>query len=356
MGVGIGVLAQPQLVVRFMVVKSRRELNRAVLVGGIFILMMTGVAFTVGNLSNAYFVKHGPLFAGQVAKTINADKGLAVLQLMKKNEAGQWVTLCDEKGVPKTAPVVLARDVPSVQTKGADGKGITVEQGRSISVVYAKGNPDNIIPTYITSAMPKWFEVLFLLTLLSAAMSTLSSQFHTIGTSLGRDVYEQLTGGPSGTDTRRSMHVVRIGMIFGIILAVSIGYRARSDYIIARATAIFFGLCASTFLSAFIGALFFKRMTKAGAIASMITGFLVTAFWLVFVKAAEAKAIGVVQLLTGGKDSILAAFPNWPVVDPLVVAFPLSALVAVGVSLATRPPARPHLARCFDSVDADGRA
>ncbi len=41
-----------------MTVKSDRELNRAVLVGGIFILMMTGVAFTVGALSNVYFYNH----------------------------------------------------------------------------------------------------------------------------------------------------------------------------------------------------------------------------------------------------------------------------------------------------------
>ena len=52
LGVGIGVLAQPQLAVRFMTVKSKRELNRAVLVGGIFILVMTGVAFVVGSLTN----------------------------------------------------------------------------------------------------------------------------------------------------------------------------------------------------------------------------------------------------------------------------------------------------------------
>lgn len=54
-GVGIGVLAQPQLSVKFMTVKSGRELNRAVLSGGIFILFMTGVAFSVGALSNVAF-------------------------------------------------------------------------------------------------------------------------------------------------------------------------------------------------------------------------------------------------------------------------------------------------------------
>jgi len=63
LGVGIGVLAQPQLVVRFMTAKDNRSLNRAVLIGGIFILMMTGVAFTVGALTNVYFYQH----TGQIA-------------------------------------------------------------------------------------------------------------------------------------------------------------------------------------------------------------------------------------------------------------------------------------------------
>ena len=35
LGVGIGVLAQPQLVVRFMTVKSDRELNRGVIIGAV---------------------------------------------------------------------------------------------------------------------------------------------------------------------------------------------------------------------------------------------------------------------------------------------------------------------------------
>ncbi len=55
LGVGIGVLSQPQLIVRFMTVKSNRELNRAVLIGGIFILMAVGVPFIVGPLTNVYF-------------------------------------------------------------------------------------------------------------------------------------------------------------------------------------------------------------------------------------------------------------------------------------------------------------
>ena len=363
MGVGIGVVAQPQLVVRFMTVKSKRELNRAALIGGIFILMMTGVAFTVGALSNTYFSQHGPLLTGKVLKVINAEKGHAVLGLVRKNDAGQWVDVTDEKtGEIKKAPVVLAKDVAPVAPD--------IVQGRSISIVYAKGNPDQIIPTFITSAMPRWFGLVFLLTLLAAAMSTLSSQFHTLGTGIGRDVFERLTGGPSAAHPERTTKVVRIGIIVGVLMALAFGYFSRGGYIIARATAIFFGLCASAFLPAFIGGLFFKRMTRAGAIASMIVGFLATGFWLLFVKAQEAGSIGLVQRVlpeslseaackAAGQPfvpSLLADYPNWPVVDPLLVALPLSLLTAIVVSLLTKPPDAAHVGKCFAPSRSDKSA
>ncbi len=338
LGVGVGVLAQPQLVVRFMTVKSRQQLNRGVLIGGLFIFVIPGTAYVVGSLSNAYFVKHGDLLAGRVIKTLDADKGQVVLQLTRRDETGQWV---DIEG--KQVPAVLDRTetAPGESPGGTSESGIV--RGRSVAIVYAGGNSDQIIPAYITHAMPSWFGLLFLLTLLAAAMSTLASQFHALGTSISRDVYEQLTGTHGG-----SIGVNRIGIILGIVLAGVIAYYARGGYIIARATAIFFGLCSSAFLPAYLGGLFFKRMTRAAAIASMLTGFVVTALWLLLVKAKEAESIGLVQLLTNGKSSILAEYPNWPVVDPIVVALPLSCLVALVVSLLTRPSDQAHINRCFE--------
>ena len=361
MGVGIGVLAQPQLVVRFMTVKSKRELNRAVLVGGVFILMMTGVAFTTGALSNAYFSLHGAMMTGRVVKEIDKAKGHAILQLMKKNDAGAWVDVVDDKGEGKKAPVVLDAAKPFLDTTVGEGdKAAPLAQGRSISIVYAKGNPDQIIPTFIKTALPRWFGLVFTLTMLSAAMSTLSSQFHTLGTGMGRDVFETLSRRPAavtaqGGHSGRTVLIVRLAIVVGIVIAATLGTYARGGYIIARATAIFFGLCASTFLPTFVGGLFWKRMTRSGAVASMIVGFLITAFWLLFIKEAEAKAIGLVQWVTSGKTSLLADCPNWPVVDPLVVALPISILVAVVVSLMTRPPAEEHVKKCFAKAPAERR-
>ncbi len=270
LGVGVGVLAQPQLAVRFMTVKDDRALNRAVLVGGPFIFMMTGVAFTVGALSNAYFYK----------------------------------------------------------TQGL------------ISVAVAKGNTDLIIPEYINSSMPELFVILFMLALLAAAMSTLSSQFHTMGTAIGHDFYrEYLKKGEYG----KSVTVTKLGIAITILASVVLAYILPIS-IIARATAIFFGLCAAAFLPVYAGALFWKRMTKEGAIASLIVGTVSSLFWLTFVHAKEAASLGISQALFG-KATLLSG--TWTVVDPILVATPLALVVAVVVSLATKPPSEEHLKACY---------
>ena len=273
LGVGIGVLAMPQLVVRFMTVKSNRELNRGVLIGGIFILMMTGVAFTVGALSNVYFM----------------------------------------------------------QNLG------------NISMNVAAGNADSIIPIYINDATPEWFVYLFMLTLLAAAMSTSSSQFHTQGSAIGRDIYETLTHKKGG----KSILVTRVGIVVAMIIAVTLGY-ILPENIIARGTAIFFGLCAAAFLPMYTSALYWKRATKAGAIAGLITGTAVTVFWYLFIHKAEAVPLGICKALFG-RDILVASMP-WPVVDPILVALPLAVLVTVIVSLITKGPKDKHLVECFRGV------
>ena len=84
-GVGIGALAQPQLSVKFMTVKSGREINRAVLSGGIFIIFMTGVAFTVGALSNVSFYNA----TGQIAiKAAGSNDG--IIPMFIKTFLPEW--------------------------------------------------------------------------------------------------------------------------------------------------------------------------------------------------------------------------------------------------------------------------
>ena len=373
LGVGIGVLAQPQLVVRFLTVQSGRELNRALVYGGVFVLLMTGVTFTVGALSNVYFFQHETV----TGKLISREDTTIVV----KREAGQKPVAfpcrllhLDSTGSNKTdihlieyGIDVLGEDnkvilpasklLPRAEITELPDRRLQVRPRATAftrAVVFDEKhqtwmcNPDSIIPIYVTQARPRWFRVVFLLTLLAAAMSTMSSQYHTLGSAIGHDVFGLWLGNRDGSASNRSIVVVRIGIIMGLILAVILGYYARGGYIIARSTAIFFGLCAAMFLPAFIGGLFWKRATKSGAFSSMIVGLLVSGFWLTFIKEAEAGALGLVRKITGGPNSLLHAYPNWPVVDPILIALPISFLVFVGVSLLTTKPSESHLRKCFD--------
>lgn len=280
MGVGIGVLAQPQLVVRFMTVKSNRELNRAVVSGGIFILMMTGVAFIVGALSNVFFF----------------------------NETGKVALL-------------------------------------------AAGGNDKIIPEFIKNYIPEWFGAIFLVTLLAAAMSTLSSQFHAMGTAIGRDVYEKGAGGKGN-----SILITKTGILVGIILSTVIAWLTSfldvSMAIIATGTALFFGLCAASFLPAYLGALYVKNMPRAAAIWGMVSGFATSAFWIFFVHKKESSSLQLCNLIFG-KPSITdgTALAPLSMVDPIFVALPISILVTLVLTLVLKPDlVKNHVDRCFEGI------
>ena len=238
LGVGIGAIAQPQLAVRFMTVKSNKELNRAVLVGGIFIFVTTFTAYVVGALSNVYFY----------------------------------------------------------QTTG------------QIAIQAAGGNVDKIIPTFINSAMPKWFTYIFLLTLLSAAMSTISTQFHVQGSSIAHDVY-------CAIKNRSSLRITRIGILIAIIIAVVLAYILPGN-IVATGTSIFFGICAVAFLPVYLCALFWKRTTFPGAVCGMAVGGIMVFVWKYLIKP------------LGGVFGVYELLP----------AFVVSIAVIIVVSLLTKAP------------------
>ena len=275
LGVGVGVLAQPQLSVRFMTVKSGKELYRALIPGGIFILMMTGVAFVVGALSNLYFM----------------------------NTAGK------------------------------------LSMAMVVDPVTQKPNIDKIIPTYIITAMPHWFGYVFMITLLAAAMSTLSGLFHAIGTSVGRDFYQQSL--LKGKHQERTVPIAKLGILFAFIMTIILGFKLEPG-IVAIATSLFFGMCAAVFLPAYVSALYWKAATKKGVITGMLVGFFTWGFWVFFVHEKESAALKLCKLIFD--KTSLATGGTLAVVDPIVIALPVSAIVTIIACLATQSAAKQKVA------------
>jgi SSS family solute:Na+ symporter len=175
-------------------------------------------------------------------------------------------------------------------------------------------------------------------------MSTSSSQFHTLGSAIGRDFFEKTVLGEK--HSRKTVIMTKLGMLVGVVATVLLGFKLPGS-IIAIATAIFFGLCASTFLPAYAGGLFWKGMTKVGAAASMVVGSLGTMLWLLFVHQKESEALGLCKFIFG--KPTLASFP-WTVVDPVVVILPVSLLTALIVSLCTKKFPGSHLHECFKNM------
>ena len=278
-GVGIGVLAQPSLIVRFMTVKSDKELNRSVLIGGIFIAIMPTTAYIVGSLSNVYFY--------------------------------------DKLG--------------------------------KIAVDVVGGNIDKIIPTFITMALPEWFVYLFLLSLIAAAMSTISSQLHTQGSAFGVDIYSTIR--EKSKQKISQISITRIGILIAIILALVMAY-ALPGSVVALGTSLFFEICAAAFLPTYIGALYWKGITREGAIAGILSGTFVSLFWLIFVFKKTATGIGICSALLG-VETILPAAP-WPFIDVMLIAVPISAIFTIVVSLLTKPPAQEVIDKAFSQIDNKG--
>ena len=284
LGVGIGVLAQPQLAVRFMTVKSDKELNRAVLSGGIFIFSMTGVAFVVGALAN--------------------------ILLFQKT-----------------------------------GK---------IAIVAAGGVNDNIIPLFIKNFLPEWFSSIFLVSMLAAAMSTLSAQFHTMGSAAGRDLYEK-------TFERKgnSLVITKSATLVVILISTAIAWAASglpiADGIIAKFTTIFFELTTAAFLPVYVAALFFKSIPKAAVKCAMIAGSAAWFFWTFFVHS-NASYMQICKLLTGKASIVLGtSLEKFSMVGTTFIALPVSTIVMLIIWLAyakagKRDLETKHIDKCFESI------
>lgn len=127
--------------------------------------------------------------------------------------------------------------------------------------------------------------------------------------------------------------MIRLGVLFSILVSYIICYMLPHD-IIARGTSIFMGICAAAFLPAYFCALYWKKATKQGVMASLWVGTIGSLFALVFLHQKESAALGICKALFG-RDVLITTYP-FPVIDPILFALPLSVLAIIVISLMTK--------------------
>ena len=182
----------------------------------------------------------------------------------------------------------------------------------------------------------------FMLTLLSAAMSTLSSQMHSMGTSVSKDI---LRLGSQGQDLdKKTVLWSKLGILAGILITILLGY-ILGEGVVARGTAIFFGIASASFLPLFVGGLYSKKVTRMGALISILAGFLSSLIWMLFFQLAPARALGICKSLFGVDSLVLGS--SLAFVDPLVFGLPLSVLGLILGSQFSKKMDESHVKYCF---------
>lgn len=183
---------------------------------------------------------------------------------------------------------------------------------------------DQALPTLVKALLPVGLKGLVVAGLLAALMSSLSSVFNSTSTLVTIDVYKKLK--PQATEKQ----LVWVGQVSTAIL---VGFGLLWIPIMKQVSAQLYQYLQSVqaYISPPIAAVFllgilWKRVNAQGAMASLITGFVLGVVRLVL------------ELNKESLDGVLLAYATINFLHFAILLFAICSLVLVGVSLMTPPP------------------
>ncbi|MCL2816784.1 MAG: sodium/solute symporter [Clostridiales bacterium] len=179
------------------------------------------------------------------------------------------------------------------------------------------GNPDLLVPSMVSSALPEYAALFILLLILAASMSTLSSLVLVSASSIAVDFMGKVK---PNMPKKTTMFLMRaLCVVFALVsFAVALG----KIEVIVTLMAFSWGAIAGSFLAPYIYGLFYKKGTRGAAWISMVCGLSIAAiFSLLFPK--HVPLVGSLAMLV-----------------PLIV-FPIA-------SRFTKPLPEEHVKRVFD--------
>lgn len=145
--------------------------------------------------------------------------------------------------------------------------------------LYGKSGVDNvemILPFMLTDLLPGWLVGILLSGILAAIMSTASSQLLVVASSISEDVLVKILG-MKFTEKQLLMIsrvIVSLVGVFGLV----IGLMSKSLIYVVIGWA--WAGVGNSFAAAILLTFFWKRMSGAGVLAALLTGFIGTIIWI----------------------------------------------------------------------------
>ena len=134
--------------------------------------------------------------------------------------------------------------------------------------VTKKPNLDLLMPYFITRFVPSWLMLVILLMVFSASMSSLSSLVLVSSSAVAIDLYGAFHAGEERP--ARTMLVLRC--FCGVFVALSLWIALSKVDVIVNLMVVAWGSLAGAFLAPYLYGLFWRRTTRTGALAGMLSG------------------------------------------------------------------------------------
>ncbi len=142
-------------------------------------------------------------------------------------------------------------------------------------------DPNKLVPTMLVECLPQWFLAIILLLVLSASMSTLCSLALVSSAAIGVD----LVKGFIAPNASEKTHLTIFRVCCAVFVLVSYLIALFNPSWIVALMSLSWGAVAGAFLAPYMYGLYWRRTTKAGAIAGMVVGLIVAngLYWGLFV-------------------------------------------------------------------------
>ena len=294
-----GTAGLPHVIVRFFTVKDVQAVRKSACWTLAFIAVIYLTAPTIGAFSRVNLIQNlhqkkyetAPQWfkdfelTGQMAWVDKNNDGVIQYFGKGKSKAGT-----SDVFVPTAA--AKKPQYPTEDKRGAYGERMLVNQiDTSNPNELWFGGDIMIMANPHMGGLPKWAIALLMAGCIAAALSTAAGLLLVLSTSISHDLMKNIVN-PNLTD-KEEVRYARIAAFVSLLVATYFGINPPSTFI-AQTVAFAFGLAASSFFPTLLMGIFWKKLSKEGAIAGMACGIGFTLGYIIYF-----------QFMGGTKDQYL---------------------------------------------------
>ena len=266
-----GTAGLPHVIIRFFTVKSAKAARKSAGWALMFIALLYTVAPAVGAFARMNFIDTVNE-ATYIGNSENFEERRSEILSDGGKPIPGWYKDWEKTGLLDFND--LNQD-GIIQYRGPDSKDNIKNEIVPNRDIFVLANPQ-------IANLPHWVIGLVVAGGLAAALSTAAGLLMVISSAISHDLMKN-TFYPNMSE-RSELLIARTSAFLAILLSAFIGAFASSLPFVAQVVAFAFGIAAASFFPVVVLGIFWKRMNKEGAIASMLTGLITTVGYICYFK------------------------------------------------------------------------